>query len=120
LKPGVTTARAQASLGPLWLSLRDYELTLYKSKSERFRKNFIDNSHIKVVDDSKGFNPNRSDLQKPLVILFCMTGLLLAMCAINVSTLLLLRAAARAREMSMRYALGAKRSRIFSQLLVEG
>ena len=49
-----------------------------------------------------------------------MAGLLVALCAINVATLLLLRAAGRAREMSMRYALGAKRSRIVSQLLVEG
>jgi putative ABC transport system permease protein len=120
LKPGVTAAQAQASLGPLWQSLRAYELTLYKSKSERFKKHFLDNSRIKVVDDSKGFNPNRSNLQKPLVILFSMTGLLVAMCAINVATLLLLRAAARAREMSMRYALGARRSRVVSQLFVEG
>jgi putative ABC transport system permease protein len=49
-----------------------------------------------------------------------MAGLLVTMCAINVATLLLLRAAARVREMSMRYALGASRSRIISQLLVEG
>ena len=49
-----------------------------------------------------------------------MAGLLVAMCAINVATLLLLRAAARAREMSMRYALGASRPRIISQLFVEG
>ena len=60
------------------------------------------------------------ELKTPLVVLMSMAGLLVAMCAINVATLLLLRAAGRAREMSMRYALGAKRSRIVSQLLVEG
>ncbi|HEY1987530.1 MAG TPA: ABC transporter permease [Terracidiphilus sp.] len=120
LKPGVTNAQAQAGLEPLWHSLRTNEFTLYKSKSERFRKNFIDNSHLKVVDDSRGFNPNRLDLEKPLVILMSMAGLLVTMCAINVATLLLLRASARAREMSMRYALGAQRGRIVSQLLIEG
>ena len=120
LKPGVTKAQAEASLGPLWHSLRAYELTLYKSKSERFRKNFLDLSHLSVLDDSKGFSPNRIDLEKPLTILMGMAGLLVALCAINVATLLLLRAAGRAREMSMRYALGAKRNRIVSQLMVEG
>jgi putative ABC transport system permease protein len=120
LKPGVTLPQAEASLGPLWHSLRSDELTLRKNVSERFRKNFVDNSTIKVLDDSKGFSPSRADIQKPLVILFSMAGLLVAMCAINVATLLLLRASARAREMSMRYALGAHRSRIVSQLLIEG
>ena len=120
LKPGMSLAQAEAGLAPLWHSLRTYEFTLYKSKSERFRKNFIDNSHLKVLDDSRGFNPNRADLQRPLIILMSMTGLLVVMCAINVATLLLLRASARAREMSMRYALGARRGRIVLQLLVEG
>ena len=120
LKPGMTYARAQASLDVLWHSLRTSEFGQYNSKSERFRKNYIDLSHIRVMDDSKGFNPNRGDLKRPLVILMSMAGLLVAMCAINVATLLLLRASARAREMSMRYALGARRSRIVSQLLVEG
>ncbi|HUD12564.1 MAG TPA: ABC transporter permease [Terracidiphilus sp.] len=120
LKPGVTDALAEASLGPLWRSLRTNEFALYKSRSERFRKNFIDNSHLKVVDDSKGFNPGREDLEKPLVILMSMSGVLILLCSVNVATLLLLRAAGRAREMSMRYALGAKRARIAAQLLVEG
>jgi predicted permease len=120
LKPGVAASQAEASLGPLWHSLRAYELTLYKSRTERFKNSFLDNSRLKVLDDSKGFSPNRIDLEKPLIILMSMAGLLVAMCAINVATLLLLRAAGRAREMSMRYALGAKRSRIVALLLVEG
>jgi putative ABC transport system permease protein len=37
LKPGMTIPKAEASLGPLWHSLRAYELTLYKSASERFK-----------------------------------------------------------------------------------
>jgi predicted permease len=120
LKPGVSAAQAEASLGPLWHALRVNEFALYKSKSEHFRKRFIDESTLKVLDDSKGFNPGRIDLEKPLVILMSMAGLLVFLCAINVATLLLLRAAGRAREMSMRYALGARRGRIAAQLLVEG
>jgi predicted permease len=120
LKPGVSNSQAEASLGPLWHSLRAYELTLYKSQSERFKKHFLDDARLKVLDDSTGFSPDRMELKTPLIILMSMAGLLVAMCAINVATLLLLRAAGRAREMSMRYALGAQRSRIVSQLLVEG
>ncbi|HEY6491423.1 MAG: ABC transporter permease [Terracidiphilus sp.] len=120
LKPGVTRPQAQASLEPLWHSLRAAELLLYKSRSERFIKRFVDESHLKVLDDSMGFSPDRAGLQKPLIILLSMAGLLVVLCAVNVATLLLLRAAARAREMSMRYALGARRLRIVAQLLVEG
>jgi predicted permease len=120
LKPGVNAAQAEAGLAPLWHALRAQELTLYKERTARFSKNFLDNSHLRVQDDSRGFSPSRTDLKTPLIILMSMAGLLIAMCAINVATLLLLRAAARVREMSMRYALGASRSRIVSQLFVEG
>lgn len=120
LKSGVTIQQAQSGLQPLWHSLRAYELTLYKSRTERFSRRFLNESQLKVLDDSRGFAPDRLGYQKPLVILMGMSGLLVILCAINVATLLLLRAANRAREMSMRYALGAKRSRVVSQLLVEG
>ncbi|HZL52363.1 MAG TPA: ABC transporter permease [Terracidiphilus sp.] len=120
LKPGMTTSQAEVRLGPLWHTLRANELTLYKSSSERFKKSFLDNSRLQVKEDSTGFSPGRTELKTPLIILMSMASLLVAMCAINVATLLLLRAAGRAREMSMRYALGAKRSRVIAQLLVEG
>jgi len=120
LEPGVTRAQAQASLGPLWHSLRAAELAQSKDQSASYRTRFVDNSHLTVLDDSRGFSPGRTELEKPLVILMSMAGLLVVMCAINVATLLLLRASARAREMSMRYALGARRGRVVSQLLTEG
>jgi putative ABC transport system permease protein len=120
LKPGITRQAAEASLAPVWHSLRAYELSLYKNSSERFKHSFLDTSRLKVIDDSRGFNPDRLNLQKPLAILMSMAGLLVLLCAVNVATLLLLRAANRAREMSMRYALGARRGRIISQLMIEG
>lgn len=120
LKPGVNATLAEASLAPLWHALRAQELTLFKTHSDRFTKGFLDNSHLQVKDDSRGFSPGRMDLKTPLILLMSMAGLLVAMCTINVATLLLLRSSARAREMSMRYALGASRSRIVTQLFVEG
>ncbi|HEX3436843.1 MAG TPA: ABC transporter permease [Pseudacidobacterium sp.] len=120
LKPGITIAPAEASVAPLWHGLRAQELTLYKNASPRFREGFVDKSHLQVKDDSMGFSPGRMELKTPLIILLSMAGLLTAMCALNVATLLLLRASSRAREMSMRYALGARFGRIASQLLVEG
>jgi putative ABC transport system permease protein len=120
LRPGVTASQAQAGIGPLWHALRTQELTLYKSASDKFKERYAAKATIKVLDDSRGFDPNRLDLQTPLVILLSMAGLLIAMCTLNVATLLLLRSAARVREMSMRYALGAKSSRIVRQLLIEG
>ncbi len=120
LKPGVTREQAQASVLPLWRSLRADELSLYKTKSEKFNQGYVKKATIKVLDDSRGFSPDRLDLKTPLVILLSMAGLLIAMCTLNTATLLLLRSAVRVREMSMRYALGARSSRIIRQLLIEG
>ncbi len=120
LKPGVTLAQAQANMTPLWHTLRAAELATFKDVTPLFARRFVDESTITALDDSKGFAPARDELKKPLRILMGMAGLLVLLCAINVATLLLLRAAARTREMSMRYALGARRGRIVTQLLVEG
>ena len=59
------------------------------------RRHFLDDRSLKVLDDSTGFSPERTELKTPLIILMSMAGLLVAMCAINVATLLLLRAAGR-------------------------
>ncbi|WP_263352761.1 ABC transporter permease [Acidicapsa acidisoli] len=120
LKPGVTRQQAESSLSPLWYALRAQELTGYQSASAHFKDRFLNQTHLSVVDDSTGFMPGRDDLRTPLLVLMGMVGVLAAMCAVNVATLLLLRAAGRVREISMRYALGAARTRIISQLLVEG
>jgi putative ABC transport system permease protein len=120
LKPGVSIAQAEAGMTPLWKNLRRQELPLFTSRTPQFTDRYINKAEFKVLDDSRGFSPGRMELKTPLVILISMAGLLTLMCAINVATLLLLRASKRTQEMAMRYALGAKRSRIVSQLTLEG
>jgi putative ABC transport system permease protein len=120
LKPGVSAATAQAAMTPLWKSLRAEELTAITRGSAKFREEFAAKSSMILRDNSKGFSPLRDDLKTPLMILMGMVLLLAAMTCVNLTSLLLVRAAARGREFAVRYALGAARGRVLRQLLIEG
>ena len=120
LKPGVSAAQAEAAMTPLWRSLRAAELVDIKDKSAQFAKHFVEESSLKVFDQRRGFSPLREQIQTPLLIVMAMVGLVALMACVNVSSLLLVRAAARAKEMSVRYAMGAGRWKIVRQLLIEG
>ena len=120
LKPGISREQAEAGINPLWSAIRADELKRIGHSTENFRENFVARSHLSLLDGRKGFSPLRSDLQTPLLIVMAMVGLVALMACANVGSLLLVRAAGRLREMSVRYAMGAKRERVIQQLLVEG
>jgi predicted permease len=120
LKPGETAAAAEAGINPLWNGLRAEEFPLFNKTSEHFRQAFFDKARLMVLDGSKGFSPLRDQVGEPLLIVMGMVGLVVLMACVNISSLLLVRASGRAREMSVRYAMGASRWQIVRQLLVEG
>jgi putative ABC transport system permease protein len=120
LRPDVTEAQAAASLNALYLSVRRTEFPMLADTSEKTRKEFIDAAHLNVEAGARGFSPMREDMQTPLMIIMGMVLLVIAMAVVNVASLLLVRAANRVREFSVRYALGATNGQILRQLLCEG
>ncbi len=107
LKPGVTLAQARSEVSALGKRLA----AAYPATNRG-----VD---LTVTPLWQGHLGAQGMLLQPLRILSALAILLLLIVCANVANLLLARAVSRQKELSIRLALGARRSRLAAQLLVE-
>lgn len=120
VRPGMSPVTAEAALNPLFKALRAGEFASAHDQSQKARDAFLAASHLNVEAGARGFSPLRDEVRTPITIIMVMVLLVTAMAIVNVASLLLVRAANRVREFSVRYALGARSGQILRQLLCEG
>ncbi|MEP6914813.1 MAG: ABC transporter permease, partial [Acidobacteriota bacterium] len=106
LKEGVSTARANAELQAIGAALER------EHPAENRGKNF-------TVAKSEIFPGETSAIAGFLGFLMVIVGLVLLVACVNVAGMLLARSVARRREIAVRLAIGAGRSRLVRQLLTE-
>jgi predicted permease len=116
LRPGATVEQANAEAQTLWRLLLASQAASVPDAKER---SAILQQRVAVTASPTGVNEFSVNFARPLTILMVTVALVLALSSVNLSGLLVARAAARRREISIRLAIGAGRSRIVRQLLAE-
>ncbi|HXW63422.1 MAG TPA: ABC transporter permease [Candidatus Acidoferrales bacterium] len=110
LKPGISRRQAEAELNALFHNFITSDWKPAKPS---------DVPAFTLTPGSQGIPNLREGFSQPLQILMVLVGVALLIACANVATLLLARASARQKEISVRLAIGASPARLLRQLLTE-
>src|SRR3989454_1324052 len=116
LKPGWTIARASAQISAVTPAI--LQETIPPFYDAEGVKKFLEYK-LGAFPASTGFSQLRADSETSLWLLLGISGLVLLIACANLANLMLARAGARERQITIRLALGATRARMIRELLSE-
>jgi predicted permease len=115
LKPGGSVEQTSAEAQQLWQAF----ITSLTARVPGGLGDEVQNRRVAALPASGGLNAFRDELSEPLWIVMGIVVSILVLASVNLCGLLTARATAREREIAIRLAIGAGRTRLVRQFLTE-